>query len=356
MMQDPIHREGFGRTWGRRTRWALPVLLYIGVAGGAIAQGGAGHFAVGPDQSTGGAEVAAAQRQQALSLATKLQAIMEHDSAVVHPTGYSIRIQRAYGRRSDWTKFDSGLPFYAGVFGTFFDVSVKPSPTHFGNPEFGIYANTVLQCPMDEFAPPGAHGTAWRVGELPVLEGGRRTGEIHGHAIYDGQCVIVSHSQEQPFRPLTREEYMQLQIGDLKANLDRMRKQFAGQAADANMQGAIASADKELQQRIADQEQRLAAMDAQTRHSPAAVRTGYQEADLVSPEEDDAVPLSVPNPAFFDRSLPPSQVQVISLFLPFAQSGARQAGLPAGLAPDWEPAMQKIRDNMDWAALESLLN
>ena len=315
-----------------------------------------GNFVTGPDEKIGGINVADPQRLAALSLAEKVRAVLSHDPGIAHPVGYSVRLQRAYGRRTDWAQFDSGLPFYAGVFGTLFAPSVKPSPTSFGNPEFGVYVNTVLQCPLNEFSPPSAHGTAWHLnGNLPVVQGGRRTGTFHGYPLYDGDCLILTHSKQPPFRPLTRADYLQLQIADLKANLDKTHQQFAGQSLTPALREAIATADQQIQGVIAQQEQELASMDSETRQAPAAVRTGYEQAELVDESAEDAVPLSVPNPAFFDRSLPPLQVQAVVLFLPFLQSDSPRAGLPAGLAPDWKPAVQQIRDGLDWAALEALL-
>ena len=96
-------------------------------------------------------------------------------------------------------------------------------------------------------------------------------------------------------------------------------------------------------------------MDASTRRSPAFVQTGYAEAKLVAPTDDGAVPLSVPNPAFFKRSLPSDAVQAIAVYIPFLQAGARPEGLPAGLPEDWRPAAERIRDQLDWAGLAALL-
>ena len=335
------------------------LLMSLGLAVSALAQEGsatqAGNFVMGIDQKIGRADVAAAHRQAALAIAAKIQAVMMSDSAIAHPVGYSVRLHRAYGRRTDWADYDSGLPYYAGVVGTFFEPQMKPSPTHFGNPEFGIYANTVLQCPLQEFSPPVAGGTPWKLGDLPVLQGGRRTGEIHGYPVYDGQCIVVSRIKEPAFRALTREEFLRLEMANLQAKLAKVHQQLAEPSLDASMREAIASVEKPLQEVVSQHQQEIASMDSETRRSPVAVRLGYEQADLVSPETEGAVPLSVPNPALWDRSLPANQIQVVSLFLPFAQSGDRAAGLPAGLGADRRPAMQRIRDGLDWNALGALV-
>jgi hypothetical protein len=344
---------------GRIKGSALFILLLLSFAVSAVAQDGsdqrAGNFAIGPDQKIGRADVAAPQRQAALAVAAKLQAILTTNAAIAHPVGFSVRLQRAYGIKTDWADYDSGLPYYAGVFGTFFDAQVKPSPTHFGNPEFGIYANTVLQCPMQEFSPPLASGTPWKLGDLPVVQGGHQTGEIHSYPIYDRQCVMISRSKQPAFRPLTREEYLRLEMEHLKAKLDKVHQQLAEPALDASMRDAIASLEKALQEAITQHEREIASMDGETRRTPAAVRIGYEQADLVSIETEGAVPLSVPNPAFLDHSLPANQIQEIEVFLPFVQSGDRAAGLPPGLGSDWRPAMERIRDGLDWDALGALV-
>ena len=331
----------------------LSILVSAAAAAQApgAAPAGSGYLVLGMDQRIGGADVAPAQRQQALSIAARLREVLQRDPAVAQPAGFSVRMQRAYGRRTDWADFDSGLPYYAGIYGTFFAADVKPSPTHFGNPDFGVYANTVLQCPMQQFTSPWASGTPWSLGDLPVLQGGRRTGEVHGYPVYDGQCVILSHSKEPAFRPLTHEEFLQLQLRDFKAKADKMHQQFSGQPLDPSVRDAIASADKVIQDEIAQLEQQISQMDPETRQAPAAV----QEADLVSIDTEGAVPLSVPNPAFFNRSLPATQVQAIAVYLPFVQSEPRAAWLPAGLPTDWEPALQRIRDGLDWQALGALV-
>jgi hypothetical protein len=48
-------------------------------------------------------------------------------------------------------------------------------------------------------------------------------------------------------------------------------------------------------------------------------------------------------------------VQVVSVYLPFAQPGPRAAGLPSGLDDTWRPFLERIRDQCDWPAIEALL-
>src|SRR5579863_10074975 len=109
-----------------------------------------GTYVAGIDQKIGGSDLAPTQRQAALALAGTLRDILVKDRAIASPVGYSVRVNRAFGRVTDWAGFDSGLPFYAGAIGTFFAADAKPSPTHFSGPDFGIYVNTVLQCPLQE--------------------------------------------------------------------------------------------------------------------------------------------------------------------------------------------------------------
>lgn len=318
--------------------------------------GAAGTFVAGIDQKLGGPDLPAARRQDALTIAGKLRDILDRDQAVTKPVGYSIRANRVYGKVTEWANFDSGLPFYAGAIGTFFPAEEKPGPTYFKGVDFGIYVNTVLQCPLDAFSPPDANGVPWKVnGNLPVLEGGRRTGDFRGYSIYDGQCVIIGRSSVPPFVPLTREQYIQLEIAGYKDRLDKMNKQFAGQTSIPAVQQAVQTANQQLNDEIAQLQQQLTGMSTADRNGPAAVQTGYQKATLAGMDEDGAIPLSVPNPAFFDRALPATTVQSVAVYIPFLQAGAKQAGLPVGLSEDWRPATENIRDGLDWAAVASLV-
>ncbi len=316
-----------------------------------------GNFVMGLDQRLGGGDLTALQRQSALTIATTLRTILLRDSAVSSPEGYSVRVHRAFGSRNGVSSFDSGQSFFAGAYGTFFSAEAKPSPTHFGNPDFGIYINTVLQCPMMEFSPPNGGDDHWRVdGHLPVLQGGRRTGDFRGYEIYDGQCVIMSRSHEKPFLPLTREQFLRMQIQTLQIRMERLRSQYAGQTLDPTVRDALESVSRQAIDAIAQLNQTLASMSAESRQAQAAVRTGYADAELSSVEDKDAIPLSVPNPAFFDKSLPSTTVQAIAVFIPFLQLGERAAGLPPGLSDEWRPAAEQVRDRLDWSALAALLN
>jgi hypothetical protein len=343
--------------------WALHAsLILLLVAASARAQvidtehGHAGAFVVGIDQRIGGSIPAATQRQEALVIAGKLREILQRDRAISTPIGYSIRINPVFGRVTDWADFDSGLPFFAGAVGSYFAADSKPSPTSFRGPDFGIYANTVLQCPLQEFSPPNSEGKKWHVnGNLPVLQGGRRTGEFQGHPIYDKQCVIIGRRSEPPFIPLTREQFVQLRIATLKERLDSLKKKFSGQSLAPAIQAPLESAYQLLDEQIRQQEQQLAAMDAAERSAPAAVSNLNEEGTLVGADEEGAFLLSIPNPAFYDRSLPASTVQSIAVYLPFLQEGDRPAQLPPGLPDDWRPASEKIRDQLDWAALANLV-
>ncbi len=314
-----------------------------------------GNFVLGIDQKVGSASLAPAQRTAALALASKARDILVRDSAVASPIGYSVRVNRVYGRITDWVNFDSGLSFYTGASAAFFAAGEKPSPTDFGQMDFGVYLNTVIACPLSDFSPPAA-SAPWVVnGNLPVVEGGRRTGEIHGFPVYDGQCAILGRSNQPAFIPLTREQFIQLQIALYKERQANMHKQLAGQPLSGPMGDAFASVEKDLDEAIANQQNKLASMSPSDRAAPAAVLTGYGTADLTDINDDGAVPLSIPNPAFFDRSLPPSVIQSVAVYIPFLNGAPRAEGLPSGLSEDWMPAGAKIRDQLDWSALAALV-
>jgi len=313
-----------------------------------------GSFVVGIGQKVGGANLDAASRQSALAVADKVLAVVRRDPAIASPVGYSVRVNPVFGKRTDWADFDSGLPFYAGVVGSFFAADEKPSPTAFKGPDFGVYVNTALQCPVNTFTHPLSKHPWMLDGKFPVIEGGRATGAFRGYTIYDSQCVVLSRKKEPPFVSLTREQYVRLEIESLKERVEITRQNLAGQTNPA-LRSAGDSALQHIAAAITERQQELDAMDASTRGAPAFVQTGYSEAKLVDSGDDGAIPLSVPNPAFFDHSLPSATVQAIAVYVPFLQSGPQPEGLPAGLPDDWRPAMEKIRDQLDWAGLTALL-
>ena len=121
------------------------------------------------------------------------------------------------------------------------------------------------------------------------------------------------------------------------------------------MREAVESTTREINNVIAQMQQELAQMSSAERSAPVAVRIGYEQIQLSSVDDPEAVPLSVPNAAFFDRGLPSSTVQSVAVYLPFLQPGKRASGLPAGVSEDWRPATEAIRDRLDWAALSALL-
>jgi hypothetical protein len=343
-----------------RTTTALQIALIcaaLAMAGQAqpndAADNRAGYLVLGIDQRVGGVDVDAVHRRQALAIASALRDLLQHDPAIATPRGFSARLHRAYGKRTDWGSFDSGQPFYAGVYGTLFPANVKPAPTHFSGPNFGIWANTVLACPMTEFTPFGA-AQPWRLnGNLPVVQGGRRTGEIQGFEIYDGQCAIATRTKIPAFLPLTREQYATFQIAMRK---DELKKVPSAESAQGEMRDAIESGTRQLETLIAKLEQELAKMSPSERQAPVAVRLGYGETQLADVADAGAVPLSVPNPAVFDQGLQGTAIQSIAVYIPFLQPGNRATGLPPGLSVDWRAVTEKIRDGLDWAALKALLD
>ncbi|HVN92903.1 MAG TPA: hypothetical protein VMT38_04375 [Terracidiphilus sp.] len=318
--------------------------------------GPAGTLVSGIDQKIGGSVLAAPQRQDALVIAGKLRDILVRDQAIAKPIGDSIRVNRVYGKVTDWAEFDSGLPFFAGAAGAFFEAQEKPSPSAFKGADFGIFVNTVLQCPLNQYSPPGANGKPWMVnGNLPVIEGGRRTGDFRGYSIYDTDCVIIGRGSAPPFIPLTREQFIQLQIAGYQSRLDDMNKEYAGKTNIPAVQQAIASANQLLTDKIAQLQQQLAGMTSEDRNGPAAVNTNSEEGALAGPGEEGAMPLSVPNPAFYDHSLPATTIQSVAVYIQFLQTGPKLDYLPAGYSEDWRAANEKIRDELDWAALAALV-
>lgn len=130
----------------RRTGSVIVVVLLASTSAlaaqqsaGGRDQGRLGAFVLGLDQHIGaGKALPAPLRQSALALAGTVLAIVRRDPAVSTPLGYDLRVHRAVGSTSDWGHFDSGMPFFAGAFGTFFDLGARPSRTASKGADFAV--------------------------------------------------------------------------------------------------------------------------------------------------------------------------------------------------------------------------
>jgi hypothetical protein len=316
-----------------------------------------GTLVISADERDGDGLTDPAQRRAALALAGQVLDVFRRDPAVASPAGYTVKLRRVIGSRSGELGSEPSLSYYAGVSGTYWGYFLKdgtPDPDASGKTPFSAYANTLWACPYDEDYSIEDRGKPMLDGGAPILAGLRQTGEFRGHPIFNGQCVVITNRADAPFVPVTRERYMKIELLGMHAKLDRFKKQVDYDHLDAKWREAYDNSLKESERIIASRQAELDAMSVKDRAAPAAVRhNGPGDSTLVSPDDADASPLVTLNPAFFDHSLPASRAQVIIVNLPFLQQGVPPQGTPD------EPARrahgEKIRDQLDWAALEQMV-
>ena len=316
-----------------------------------------GTLAIGTDERDGDGLTDPLQRRAALALAGSLLDVFRRGSAVSSPVGYMVKLHRVIGSSDSELGRAPGMAYFAGVSGAYWGYFLKdgkPDPDASGKTPFASYVNTLWACPYSEDYDVEARGKPMLDGGAPILAGVRHTGNFRGHPVYNGECVVITNSSEPPFVPVTRERYMQLETLGMRAKVDRFRKQVDYDHLDPQWRAAYDNTLKESAQIIAGREAELARMSAADRAAPAAVRhAGSGDSTLVSPDDPDASPLVTINPAFFDRSLPPSKAQVIIVDLPFLQTGVTPDRTPD--EPARRAHAEKIRDQLDWAALEAMV-
>lgn len=298
-----------------------------------------------------------AARRGATSLAEQLLDVLRRDAAIASPVGYTVTLRRVDGSRGNELGGDPAMPYYAGVSGNYWGYLLKdgkPEPDASGRTPIAVYANTLWACPYDEDFSIEDRGKPMLDGGPPILAGLRRTGEMRGHPIYRGECVVITNRPEPPYLPVTRERYMRLEILGMRARVDRQRRQIDYDKLDPKWRAAYDDAFKQSDRIIAAREEELARMSPSDRALPAAVRVnGPSDSTLVGLDDPDGVPLVTTNPAFFDRSAPPSKAQVIIVDLPFLQKGAKPISTPD--EPERRAHGERIRDQLDWAALEAMV-
>ena len=294
-----------------------------------------------------------AQRRAQKALAESLLAVLRQDPAISHPLGYDVALQLVAG---DMPKgFNTGMTYFAGVEG---EVRI------FGYADAGSGEHGIVQVDAVDLRAfvndrwcGGSYTEADSLpdGGPPIVEGLEPTASMHGHPSFDGMCVVITDRVPPPFVPVTRDRYRRVQVAQMRAQLKHSRADMADMLADPKF-GVTARAMLDTAQRVIDSLQRVAdAASAADRARPAAVRTnGPGDSSLVAVGPSDADALVVPNPAFFDGSLPRDRAQSIVLRVPYGIAGV----VPRTYGDD-EPGRRRvftaIVNGLPWAALEAMV-
>lgn len=131
-----------------------------------------------------------------------------------------------------------------------------------------------------------------------------------------------------------------------------------GSEIDSTVRANRMLADSGLKDEAHAYELRLAALPPAERRRQAAIVHGFDGDSLTDVKDPTALPLEQFNVSFFDKATPPYVPQVISVGMPGLQAGF----MPYGYGDGSNEANQRLvalgtrlRDQIDWAALEGLL-
>jgi len=253
-----------------------------------------------------------------------------------------------------------------------------------GRPIYGGNCTYVSRKPV----PPIIPVTKQRYIELELL---RARGDSSRHATRQVEVgsAPISDQLERFLRDRPkRDADNQKTIAELKkagiddASLTQMREAF--KKAEADQESALRSSvagggDRQLNdivkqgrageaEKIRQLHDQLDAMSPTERRSPAILSPlGRGMFRLARAEDEDSLPLMQPNPAFFDRSLAPEVPQVIWVCIDGLQGfpdkrtyehhaeGSEEYDRDKKHAERVARDVSKIRDGLDWSALEALI-
>jgi len=255
-------------------------------------------------------------------------------------------------------------------------------------------------------------------GGPPLIRGYRRTGTFRGHDVYDGDCVFITASGLPPLVPVTRERYLSVKIAEMRrssarhaaqqqaggttvmsdhyaqflrdrpkreaemrkvydeikksdpASADKMMEEWKKAEAESEQQIRAANGGADLDRQIQSaraegnaaaagaiqslQSELEAMSPADRRRAAFVVDLGVGQTRLAGEDDTETTPLVQVNEAAYDKALGLEAPQAISVCLP---------GLQEGFPKDdreWTPQRARdailIRDGLDWASLEAMVN
>ena len=343
----------------------------------------AGIVTVHKGQQLGLEISAAAEKRAAFTAADAMVALLNRDDAIAKPVGYSVALTPVAGMTKvmqDDAPLAGSLHF--GVTGmlSYFSMADngRGGPTvtdQGGQVTFSVVVNAPGRlADAEELPTERDHGPS-------VLGNIRQTGEYRGHPIYNGECIVVSGHTAPPFVPLTMERYLRLLILQFRADSMRHAAQQPSAAETQsylkgltpeqakNMEAILRQGPMREGQQIQEVQARLDSLSEADRRTPAAVIIHGVAWDMAADQLADIAdtsssPLVQLNPAFMDRTLPPTAPQIITICIPSLQglentaydmyAGDTRAKEKRTLEQRTRDAV-RIRDHLDWAALEAMV-
>jgi hypothetical protein len=176
-------------------------------------------------------------------------------------------------------------------------------------------------------------------------------GEAQGHRIYRDrrgmEFVILTRGQRPVWTPLTQEEFLTLSMRSTESQLKELRDSGLGEQEPAKL----------LVARLARHKAVLAAMSPAQRGAQAMYlrNENLREPDLAPKGSEEARPLVVVNPEWFDPSLPKSAIQLISVTFEYGPSFDPDDPKPGDDGSVEALRLWEMRRTIDWSSISSLL-
>lgn len=355
----------------RISRRALSLALAAVASGQAVAQTGTpaerkpGTVDVRAHNHLGATVSPAAARQAAFAGADRITALVLKAEGISHPVGYyvTLRPQAGVSVSGPSDAPVPGAPPEFGVVGTL-NYYAMESDGHGGEQvteaggrvTFSVLANPVAPRPENDRLPQAPDGG-------PPVFALKQTGEFRGRPIYDRDCTYVTHGTTLPFVPFTKDRFLRNKILVLRTDSARHAAQMAASGAAANtpeIQEIIRQGNETVGAAVRDLEHQLSSLSSDERREPVSIHLGgpfgdwdFEHAELASSSDEDAWPVMEWNPSFFDRTLPPGVPQVIWVCLPGLQDGVPPLNYNWNAQRARDAA--RLRDQLDWAALERMV-
>jgi len=176
----------------------------------------------------------------------------------------------------------------------------------------------------------------------------RTIGEAQGYMIYESrrglEFVTLTRGKRPVWVPLTQEEFLKLEI--------RVTEKMLKESPDSGTNPA-----NPFVARLARHKAVLAAMSPAQRRAQAMYlrNEDLREPDLAPQGSQDARPLVVVNPEWFDPSLPKSAVQLISVTFDYGPSFNPNDPKPGDDGSVEALRLWEMKRTIDWKSISSLL-
>lgn len=317
-----------------------------------------GKWVVAPAPYAPGGTLRPADLTGVKALDLQVYGVFRQTPLLAAPKGFDVLPHSNFAREDMDGNSDSPLPKV--IAGTF---NIQLAPYIVENGRTYAFANGVLGWIQVDLNKASCLGLNRMTGEdaggqfyrdMPEL-----TRDAHGH-LAAGDCVLLTHRTEPLLIPVTRERYLQWQVADARKKVAESEPDAATKAAMAQHPDdegfkQMARLRASLKSYADAKAQALASLTPAEKSAPAWVQldvnVNMNRPDAnpfdTEPLTDAAAPgaheVFAYNPRFFDRALPATAPQLLTV------AGGRSA------SADQSDIGQRILGQLDWHAIEALL-